>query len=172
MQIKPINNQTFSAKTKQGNEYQKSNTGKMLTPLVMLGATALAIPFDKTNLDGYLLFKSKEKPALAITASIAVLAAIGVGIGAIVDAISNKTMRKDADEFAKTGEVQQNTNKGKKICAGIGLLSGIASVLFSPKRASDFIDIPRELIAYTALGFMYDNTVNAFRDKLNINSKQ
>lgn len=161
---------TFSAQTKKGNEYEKCNEGKKIIPIVGLTEIALLANLNKKAKESYGFFINKEKPLVSVVATIAILGALYVGLGAILDSVINKTRRKDADKFAETGEVPEKTNKGKNVCVSIGLGMGLVSLLSSrkPLKSMDFQDflvVPSELIAWGAAGVIYDNAVNKFRNK-------
>lgn len=217
MNINAINSTTFSGKiktTKNGNEYEKSNEGKKIMPLVAasfltanIGAEAVMLKksgllddtlekFKQSDAQKNILdnikksLKENKKTAIISGAAIlAILAAITVGVGAIFDAMINKTRRKDADKFAKTENVSENTNRGKKIGAGIGLAMGGYNLIKSMRaenmlsaakgiptesiekilkyqKANKFIIAPLVLASYIADGAIYDYGVNKFREKL------
>lgn len=182
MQVGVIsNNQIFSGKikkTEKGNEYEKSNEGKKYAPLCMFASTGISMAIDKA-LDkfspaGYLLFEAKngnKNAYAAIAGTVVIIGAISIGIGAIIDAIINKTRRNDTDKFAKTGEISKKTNKGKINGAIIGIGTGALSLLLSHKPlrtmgASGFKVVPMEIASWAALGAIYDHGVNKFRAQL------
>lgn len=220
MIVNAINSTTFSGKiktTKNGNEYEKSNEGKKFVPLVGLTGLAVStgaglVTFKKDELFKKMLEETKQndferevfdtfktslranKKVLVLggAAGLVAIAAVSIGIGAIFDAMINKTRRKDADKFAETGSIDQSANKGKKIGAGIGLAIGslsLANILrseniaklkniakdipteaiekeFKTPKAYKFGIIPYLVAIYTAYGAIYDHGVNKFREKL------
>lgn len=159
------NNPTFSAMTDNGNEYQKTNAGKKAIPAVFAAQTLIS---------GAILAKASKgisKGVLAVGTVIgaAVMAVLGLGVGAIVDAISNRTIRKDADKYAETGNIPQNTNHGKRNGLGIGLGLCLISLLRGNKETPAFnkaFSFALTLAAYTFYGGVYDHSVNKFRENL------
>lgn len=181
MQVGAISNQSFSGKireTKKGNEYETSNEGKKYIPLIQLGAIGTSMGLKNAigdfNPTDYLLSdtgKAGKVGVGAVLGTVALLGATTIGIGAIYDAVINKTRRSDADKFAETGKVEDRTNKGKKIGAGIGLGGSVLGLLLSHKRlnnlnVSNFISIALEVATWTSFGAIYDYAVNKSRTKL------
>ena len=141
MQVGSINNQTFGgkiAKTKQGNEYEKSNEGKKFVPVAGVAAGAVAIGTYKATglIDPLLkavnklskdpLTKNTMKKFNSIAKlSIPTITLAGLfATGMVFDAMINKTRRKDADKLAESEIMPENTNKGKIIGAITGLVAG------------------------------------------------
>lgn len=146
MQVGAIQNQSFSGKikeTKKGNKYETSNDGKKLYPLITAGAAGIVTAFElqKGTFENYYKEEMKEIQKVfgksgtkaAMVGIVVAGAALGGFIyGAIIDALANGRRRKDSDKFAETGESPTNTNKGKVVCAGIGLvLGGISLTLMN-----------------------------------------
>ncbi|MFA7659443.1 MAG: hypothetical protein WCY19_08420 [Candidatus Gastranaerophilaceae bacterium] len=199
MSVSGVNSVAFAGKikaTKQGNEYEKSNEGKKYYPLVavagltaegLLGIGEIKKALNSNVLDRYFkdlnlensLFgplkpvetkMSKGKIAGLATGFLIATAGVAVGFGAILDAIINKTRKKDADKFAQTEVAQKRTNKGKKVCTWIGLGIGAISLLDkirtkAPKK-SLIATIPLALASWFAIGAIYDHGVNKFRNNL------
>lgn len=88
---------TGKAKTKEGNDYKKTKVGKIVGASVGAGLMGTLITLG--GIAGG--FKDMSKRAGILVASIAIALAIfggiGLGLGAIVDAIINSSRRKKAD---------------------------------------------------------------------------
>jgi len=157
MQIAPVisrtNFKSSSAKTEEGNTYEKSNAGKLF--LIPLGA-----------LDLPKLFCSDTRTKVLGVTGFAVTSLIGC----FIDSKINKTRAEDADLFAKTNDVSDDTSKGKKVGAlSMAAYSGIVTpLLFKPYR--NILGVIGGAISGaivgTLFGHIYDNRVNKFHNDL------
>lgn len=159
-------NQNFNGsiqRTPAGNEYETSNTGKYAVTSLAAANALLSISFAPKNTPG------ASKVITLITS-----AAIGLGFGAIVDHLVNKTRKNDADRFEKTKRVPEKTNKGKMVTTGIGVgmgLIGNALVSAVSKKAGvqkppAFVTVGLATLTWFIYGLIYDNGINKFREKL------
>ena len=94
-----------SAYTDKGNQYKRFSCGKKVgaaaLPAVSLIGQAVIGGFKKENTKvACELLGGKGKYAACVAAGLAILAAVGTGIGAIVDACVNKVRKNKADEAA------------------------------------------------------------------------
>lgn len=109
MNVNSVNQMTFTGKiaqTKNGNEYNKTNSGKKVGIATGLGLTAFRAIKQRAQLKGFLsIVNNKAIKAIAFAGGILLGTAINVGIflglGAIADAIINKIRRNKADKKAE-----------------------------------------------------------------------
>lgn len=122
MQVNSVNQLSFGAKTKKGNEYKKTHAGKILFPLVTIGGPALLAGagigiLSKTS-KGDKIQKMKDRLAdfgitkKLITAGVIALILIKIGIGFYIDTVKNKKRAEAADRAAESRAV---ANAGLKI---------------------------------------------------------
>lgn len=185
MQINAVNNnQQFKGairETKKGNIYEKSNECKKWMPVVTTTTAGIGIIIHSiAERMGHISPQANLLPAkLAPLGNLfRFLAAplAGLIIGAICDPFVNITRRKDADTLAETGQIKQDTNRGKIFfAASDALLESIN--LFAIKKTSGSINKFNIIAAVVGtlsslcLGAVYDLGVNKFRDRLAYNAE-
>lgn len=120
MNIQKISVIPFSAKTDEGNYYKKSNAGKLTGIAGGIGFASYSIYKAKQIMNTPEFKKEIEKPFKELSLpqkdikkymklgnnigfgiTIAIFATIGLGLGAIADAIINSYRRNKADELAE-----------------------------------------------------------------------
>lgn len=136
MQVRAINNNQLNfgtvKETTKGNQYETSNEGKKIYPIVAIATAGIstAILLKTGALERLYSEEIKELPLKSGTKtliggiSVAAAALGGFIWGAVIDVVANGRRRKDADKFAETGKKPTETNKGKLICGAIGLAFG------------------------------------------------
>lgn len=157
----------FCAKTENGNDYDKSNTGKVLF-------STLAV-FDAGG-NKLIEAENKKLPASKVIGTLAIAFGLGLGLGEIADLGINKIRRQDADIFAQTGKVPPKTNEGKTVGAVVfstlgAIITGIANAKDSDKKTKALmlgVGVGAVLGGLLGIfcGFFYDHAVNKFRIKL------
>lgn len=159
------NTQPFFGKTSEtdlGSEYEKSNTGKLMVPLIAAGVNSIEYFAVEAKNSGF--------KASRLAAKVGVSAVVALIVGAITDALVNSKRRKDADKLSVTEKVEGNTHKGKIITGCIGLALGSLSFVGLNKmkvsNALKYSVIPMSLLTWLTPGVIYDNGVNKFRGQL------
>lgn len=134
MNVNNISSVAFSARTKEGNRYEKSAEGKKYITALLVGGIATTAVIAKTSGledDAMKLVEKMSKQKInknlfAATKSASLLTAAlfavptGLLVGQVYDMFINHTRRKDADKLANTGIVSGNTNSGKITLGVIG----------------------------------------------------
>ncbi len=182
MNVNSVNQMAFTGKvatTKNGNEYEKTNSMKLIFPVAGVATAGVSWLFNGRVIKKAIkeIFKEVD---IADFSSVTkkykgiIGAGIGVGMlvgwlaeGSIVDAIINKCRRNDADKVAQTGEHLNKTNNGKIILGSISLVSSAISLLnkanaFIPKK-SIAIGSAIGLASSIILGSIIDNKINKTR---------
>lgn len=197
MNVSSVNSVAFGGKikeTKNGNQYEKSNIGKIFIPLISLSVTSISLLNKKSQGVIYQNFskevgeiaKVTKSSKAAVVVNVALRFASMLTIGAIFDGIINKKRRKNADKFAEKKEVPEKTNKGKIVCSAISL--GLFGVMYSltsalnklnkvskesPKgynKMPGFSTFALGMTTWLLYGTVYDHGVNKFSDKLASNA--
>lgn len=169
--INPVNFKGSIRETASGNQWERSNDGKKYLPLIGLAGTATGFALDPASFKPIIQWTKKNKAFALISGGIFIAASLGVG--AIFDAIINKARRNDADKFAKTGKIPNETNKAKKIMGSIGLGIGAIGLLTKGKSiASKALGLVITTGFWITEGAIIDHGVNKFRDKLSIKAQK
>lgn len=150
------------AKTDNGNNYEKSNTGK-----IALTSMALLDSFGNILID-------HGQTKFGVVGDLLIATGVGLGLGWLIDHSINKKRRKDADLFAKTGKKLPIINNGKKtgtiIGAGMGGTFALISLTLNKASKESLIKTGVELPIISLIGLcfgaIYDRGVNKFREKL------
>lgn len=178
MNVSSVNSVNFRGKTGETNigiKYEKSNEGRKYYPLIVLAGTGVQCALmPKENIALFKkipAFQNKSTATLAILGTIGFVGALAYGCGYILDAIINKRRRKDANKLAVTSELNQETNKGKKVCTAIGVgAAALGLITKNPMlgnaRPNKIISAIAVAAGWLGIGAIYDHGVNKFRNKL------
>lgn len=180
MNVNCLNSAPFRGRTSitiNRNDYEKSNEGKKLFPFALISSMGLQYAINKDAFQARMFDKNEHlsKGGKIATIAFGVAAASIIG-GVIIDAFINGKRRNDADKFAKAKNAPDKTNKGKKVCAliGLGVSSLVALVKFGSNKISGIsftkaqkvLAISVTMAYWLGLGAIYDHGVNKFRQKL------
>ncbi len=114
--VQPIKTLSFGAKTRNGNDYKKSQIGKLSGLVAGAGFAGYGLYKGiKQGVfkEGFKEFGKQGKLAknFVLAFTIGVFALTGLGLGAIVDAIINSVRRNKADEKAEEAKEAQKAQK-------------------------------------------------------------
>lgn len=158
----------FSARTDDEDEYEykKSNAGKKIMPFVAVAETIIISVASRASMGKELFKAGKAGNWGAVAIGSVLMAAVGLGVGAIIDACSNNTIQKDAYKFSAKGNVPPNTNKGKITGLIIGSGLGLLHLLGHGSAAAKAFGFGLSAACWTFYGGIYDYAVNKARDEL------
>lgn len=160
----------FSARTDDEDEYEykKSNTGKKIMPFVAVAETIIASVALRASMGKE--FRAGKAGNWGFATAVAIcsvlMAAVGLGVGAIIDACSNNTIQKDAYRFSAKGDVPPDTNKGKITGLIIGSGLGLRHLLGHGSAAAKAFGFGLSAACWTFYCGIYDYAVNKSRDEL------
>lgn len=169
MNVPCINSITFKgqiAKTKDGNDYEKSNEGIKYVPVV----SALAVISNEILNKKDAIFSSGENSGSKKFGIVVAIAAGALICGAVMDWFIDRRRQKDADYFAQTNKIKPSNSSVKAGWTIFGLLDTLANHIMGDYKdmttSQKFGQYACGAILGLMVGCIYDHGVDKFREKL------